>query len=84
MFEESDSIKLWDALRPVGVPVLLQNKASNLEMVRSPSNPPILPRILLTFLLEPPIEKPGFNEIALPLNTVPITARIVPKSTPIP
>jgi hypothetical protein len=49
-----------------------------------PSNPKRFPRRLLDFVVGPPMENPGLRDNGFPDQTVPITAKIVARSTPIP
>ena len=50
----------------------------------SPKSPPKLLRRFSTPVSLPPIEKLGSNDRGLPPQTVPITAKTVARSTPIP
>ena len=85
VLEESDSMKLWDPIRPRGVPgnVLVKRIHPN-QPNHLPRSPNTFPSRFSTEPVAPPMENPGVSDKGLPTKTVPIIARAPARSKPMP
>jgi hypothetical protein len=63
---------------------IMRMVVSERSTVNSPRRPNRLPRMLFEAGVGPPMEKPGFRDSGLPVQTVPMTPSMRASSTPMP